>query len=314
MNREQFQRVRLFEGVGWDDVPELHGAVHRREPTGGTVVRETPARLVYVVLSGVLTRQVEGRTERYGSGEALGLEDLVGADARERGIYAPVPAEWIELPAEALGALADRLPVLRENLWRTALGRVRELERTLAALRDDLDDTRRQATHDALTHAFNRRWLDENLPRLFARATAERPFSVVMVDIDHFKRLNDTIGHAGGDRVLVAVADTLRRRFRPADLVARYGGEEFAVLMPGTDLTSARKAAERVREAIAYTRFSGQDGAALPAVTVSCGVAASGPDDRPDTLIRRADDALYRAKGLGRNRVEVAVAAGVQSE
>ncbi len=313
MTRDEFDRIPLFEGASWATVPELHAApVVSAE--AGTVVAEGAAQVAYLVLAGALTRQIEGRAERYGSGEVLGLEDAVEPDRRERGVYATVAATWVEVPLDALRAAVARDPALRANTWRAAMRRTRELEREVAALREALDESRRQAAHDGLTHAFNRRWLDENLPRLLARASPERPVSVVMVDVDHFKRLNDTVGHAAGDRVLVAVADTLRRRFRPADHVARYGGEEFAVILPHTDLDAARKAAERVRQAIAYTRFAAQDGSPLPAVTVSCGVASWTAGEHAEGLVKRADTALYRAKTGGRNRVEVAVAGPRRAE
>jgi diguanylate cyclase (GGDEF)-like protein len=302
LTEADFSRVRLFEGLGWAEVPEVRAGNHRVSTTA-SVLSEGTFETVFIVLAGEVQRHLDGRTERYGPGEVVGLELVADPKPLEQSVYTAGPAEWVELTAAALGAAAARHPTLGTNLWRALVERNRALERQVAGLRDELDESKRLAAHDPLTHAYNRRWLDENLPRLLARARADRPLAVVMVDIDHFKRLNDTVGHAAGDRVLVAVADTLRRRFRPADLVARYGGEEFAVLMPGTDLGSASKAAERVRQAVRFTRFAGHDGAPLPAVTVSCGVATSRPNDSAEAVVRRADGALYRAKAAGRDRV-----------
>ncbi len=301
MTEPELGRIALFDGIPWAAVPEVWGAAART--VDGPVEVAAGKAAILAVLAGVLLRHVDGRVERFGSGELVGLELFVEDDPRERSIWTAGPAQWVELPTPALRAVGDRVPALQRNAWRALVSRTRELERALSRANEELDDTRRQAQHDGLTHAFNRRWLDENLPRLLSRSSPERPLSVVMVDIDHFKRLNDTLGHAAGDRVLLAVADTLRRRFRPADLVVRYGGEEFAVLMPATTTEAAARAAERVREAVAFTRFAGSDGTALPGVTVSCGIATARDGDRAETLVHRADTALYRAKATGRNRV-----------
>jgi diguanylate cyclase len=142
------------------------------------------------------------------------------------------------------------------------------------------------------------------LARLVARAAhGAELLSVVMVDIDHFKRLNDGWGHPAGDVALVAVANELRRRVRPTDAVARYGGEEFAIVLPRTGAEEAATAADRFREAIAFSGVTLPDGRSLPRLTVSCGVAAVRAGETAAGLLARADEALYTAKGAGRNRV-----------
>jgi diguanylate cyclase (GGDEF)-like protein len=124
-----------------------------------------------------------------------------------------------------------------------------------------------------------------------------------MADVDRFKRFNDEHGHQAGDAVLRSVGATLKANARPTDMVARYGGEEFAVLLPATPLDDALVACERLREAIGATPVRGLDGAALPGVTASFGVAQLLPGEAMETLVERADQALYRAKEGGRNRV-----------
>ena len=130
-------------------------------------------------------------------------------------------------------------------------------------------------------------------------------FSLVMIDLDHFKNVNDTYGHRAGDRVLMAVAATLRRTIRDYDTLARWGGEEFVVVLPDVPKPNALEAAERFRKAIAEARVVVEDGGeALPRVTASFGVA-SFPDDGEDPreLLLKADAALYRSKEGGRDRV-----------
>ena len=122
-----------------------------------------------------------------------------------------------------------------------------------------------------------------------------------MADLDHFKRVNDTYGHAAGDRVLAAFGDLLRQHTRVIDIAARFGGEEFIVLLPNTDLENAISIANRIRESLAACPIE-----SLPdPVTASFGVAEMAPDESGSGLLRRADAALYEAKHSGRNRVEV---------
>ncbi len=163
----------------------------------------------------------------------------------------------------------------------------------------------RDATLDGLTGLYNRRWLDERLGRLVNRQRRSGdPLSLLMLDVDHFKRFNESYGHAAGDHVLATVASVILRSVRPTDLVARYGGEEMVVLLPDTPESGARTAGERVRSEIAATPLTLADGRALPPVTVSIGVAELGAGMEGGALLRQADAALYRAKAAGRNRVE----------
>ncbi|MCB8880659.1 diguanylate cyclase [Acidisoma cellulosilytica] len=163
------------------------------------------------------------------------------------------------------------------------------------------------ATRDPLTGALNRRsFMDKGAQAVTQARNAGEPLSVVMIDADHFKRINDTYQHAGGDAVLQALVATLKREVRGGDPVGRLGGEEFAILLPRTGLASAQQMAERVRAAIAAMRVESA-GAAIP-VTVSIGLAVLAQGDAGmDALLARADQALYSAKHLGRNRVEVMV-------
>lgn len=163
----------------------------------------------------------------------------------------------------------------------------------------------RQAGEDPLTGVANRRILWEKGERLVARAQPRgTPLSVLMIDVDHFKAVNDRWGHGMGDRLLVSVAQTISAGVRADDILARIGGEEFAVLLPNADAATAAIVAERVRAAVAQLQVAGNDGAI--SCTVSIGHAALGPGQSWEGLVKAADDALYRAKRAGRNRVEAA--------
>jgi len=156
------------------------------------------------------------------------------------------------------------------------------------------------ARTDALTGLANRRAFDDELERRMAEFERhERTFSLLLCDVDHFKRFNDTHGHQAGDMVLQGVARVLSETMRKMDQVSRYGGEEFAVVMPGTDIKHAQAAAERARRAIERARFE-FNGAKLK-VTASVGVAEAVEEEAAPDLIKRTDDCLYRAKAAGRN-------------
>jgi two-component system cell cycle response regulator len=178
-----------------------------------------------------------------------------------------------------------------------AAGRTRVLQLEL------LEQTRRLETlifEDALTGLANRRFILTQLGSQVSAARRHgRPLSVAVIDIDHFKAINDTHGHAAGDRVLVAVAKALAEHLRAEDQLGRLGGEEFLAVLPDTDAEAGARVIDKLRCEVAAARAEGDDGTL--AVTVSIG-AATWDGEAPEELLRRADDALYAAKAAGRDR------------
>jgi len=159
---------------------------------------------------------------------------------------------------------------------------------------------------DPLTGAFNRRYMEAHLPRLLSRAErANKELSILMIDIDHFKTVNDTYLHTGGDLVLKSVVERIQNSVRPSDLVARFGGEEFIVIMPETPASVANIIAERLRNKIASTPITlqGQPNPVLVTISIGCATTEGTDDISEAALIKRADAALYKAKEAGRNRV-----------
>ena len=166
------------------------------------------------------------------------------------------------------------------------------------------EELRRQAHVDYLTGVYNRRHCMERAEQELSRAHRYgKPLSMLMLDIDHFKLINDRYGHKVGDTVLKAVADLSHATLRDVDILGRLGGEEFAVLLPETDRPAALDAAERLRETIANARIP-LAGSEPVSFSVSIGVSSMGSaEDNIDVLLNRADKALYEAKDGGRNRV-----------
>jgi diguanylate cyclase len=175
----------------------------------------------------------------------------------------------------------------------------------IAALQRDLDEVRRESLLDPLTKIYNRKHFDEGLVKALTEADeTHEPLCLMLIDIDHFKRFNDTWGHQTGDQVLRLVAMTLKSNIKGKDIAARYGGEEFAAVLPSTDLEGAMIAADNIRKAImAKELLKRSTNEKLGRITASFGVALYRTGDSPASLIERADRCLYAAKAAGRNRV-----------
>ena len=194
--------------------------------------------------------------------------------------------------SQALGRMTHRLLAAREAMEEKVRLRTLELEAANRAL--DL-----QARTDALTGLLNRRGFESQMAFALALARrSSRPLSLITVDVDHFKRVNDTYGHEAGDEVLRRLARTLESRLRSSDVIARLGGEEFAALLPDTDLGGARAIAQAL-----VTAMADQQDPVVGTITVSVGVASMRGQENGADILRRADMALYEAKGQGRNRV-----------
>ncbi|MCM8813723.1 MAG: diguanylate cyclase [Candidatus Omnitrophica bacterium] len=182
---------------------------------------------------------------------------------------------------------------------RELLVRVRNLLQT----KKTIDDIVKQSFTDVLTDMYNRRYFQFRLDDEFRRGAQYRSyFSCAIIDVDHFKAINDQYGHLAGDRVLKNVAQVLRTSVRESDILCRYGGDEFGWLLPETDIEGAYAAAERVRRAVR----AGECTAGGETVTISCGVSAFSPATAViDDLLGQADNALYRAKEAGRDQTRV---------
>jgi two-component system cell cycle response regulator len=199
-------------------------------------------------------------------------------------------------------------PIERHELLARVMTQIKRKRHT-DFLRDQIEESFELAVTDGLTGLHNRRYMETHLATLVSDAARTgRDLSVLITDIDHFKAINDTYGHDAGDAVLKAVAARLKRNTRNADLACRLGGEEFLLILPDTALSGAYQIGERIRSRIASEAFQTGQGTRIR-LTASVGIAAlDGENDTPESLVKRADNALYAAKRRGRNRIASSVA------
>lgn len=237
-------------------------------------------------------------------------------DTRHAAVLVVLPADMTNVQAMALDLGANDLVMADASAQEVVL-RAKNLiadKQRADQLRDTVQTGLQAAVTDPLTGLFNRRYALPHLEKMVDRAfESGRQIAVMVLDIDHFKTINDTYGHAAGDEILQQVAGRLRENLRAVDLLARIGGEEFLVAIPESDTDHARNAAQRLCQTISGAPFS-LDNGQLINVTMSIGVSLSGPDPDPvitegtDHLVRAADLALYAAKGSGRNTVSLSAA------
>lgn len=245
---------------------------------------------------------------------AVAAETDADAKARQQlsRLHAATLSPSIEdLKREALAAVDTLDEILRERARRQS-AQVTELGERLRAMGRQLEDVKRESELDPLTKVGNRRALDDRLARAVEMSLfCPTDQCLIMVDIDHFKSINDRHGHPVGDLVLVRVADALSRAFlRKSDFVGRFGGEEFAIIVPDTPLANTHRLTARLMDAVRNLSF--EDVAPQLKVTVSVGVAALGAGESAQAWLERADRALYEAKNTGRNRAVEAPRASVE--
>ncbi len=214
-------------------------------------------------------------------------------------------------PGDVLHVVSDIIAETRSFVDETTKfeSSLRQSTQEIKHLQDELNYARKQATVDALTGLNNRRGFDQTLAKAIKTKAGDRrsAFCLLLIDIDHFKRVNDTHGHLVGDKVLIGISQRLFKQMRGNDYLSRFGGEEFAIILWDTPITGAFTVAENLRKSIDLLRLKqSKTGKQLGKATISIGVACFQSDESPEALIQRCDKALYRAKSLGRNRTVIA--------
>jgi diguanylate cyclase (GGDEF)-like protein len=237
-------------------------------------------------------------------GQSIGEISIIDHQPTSAEVVADADSRVLVLDENILWFLVNQSHTVAYNLLAVLAQRMRYGNSVINTIKSLLIEYEHTSTVDPLTGLYNRRWLEDMMTRIMQRCTTSiLPLSVFMIDIDFFKQYNDEHGHIAGDEALRTISRSILQSLRPEDMVARYGGEELFALLPRIDLDIARQVAERIRNNVCQTEIKLSDGAILPSLTISIGIAKMTEEDNPVDLINAADHALYRAKHAGRNRV-----------
>lgn len=305
--------VQLFRGVNSDAVAEALAACPVMRVAAGESVTDHGRRggQLFVLLRGALgvvsdvqLGPDESTTINVVPGECVGELSVLDEQSTAPAITALEESDVLVIEAARLWKMVDEINGVAKNLLHLLSFRIQAANARLRQRRKVGRFYQQLSMLDPLTGLHNRAWLTEHLPMLIGNAGAQvRPLSLVMIDLDYFKRFNDTHGHLAGDEALRMAARVFGDALRPTDFAVRYGGEEFMVVLPGTDHKTgaavAQRLCARLRQAIIFEdmRFP------LPHITGSFGVATLRVGQDAEALIASADAALYRAKEAGRNCV-----------
>lgn len=264
----------------------------------------------YVVLQGKFQVCIEESDESLPpiylvQGETIGEMSVIEGSATSAKVKSVEFSQVLCIPSEMFWRLIDVSHAFSKNMLLLLAGRMRQGDSIIQASIDLKNHLEEQTTLDPLTTLNNRRWIDLNLPRIITRSRfGSEELTVLMLDIDHFKSVNDNYGHLVGDAVLQTVAKIIRDSIRPTDFACRYGGEEFLIIFPETNLENSEIPAERIRANVEHKTHELSEKENIPAVTISGGLASlvEGVSDMA-LLIHHADEKLYISKESGRNRL-----------
>ena len=309
--RRELSGIELLQGLG-DELMEMivSTCLIRELAMGETLLQAGQTNEeIFVIVRGVLHVYLANSNDKpvatLRTGDSVGELSVLDKKPASANVIAHEPTRLLCIDENMFWHIVHASHGFAVRLIIKLSERLRANNDTVQVNRDLAARFEQVALSDALTGVHSRRWLQDTMPRLCDRHRFDnQPLSIAIVDIDYFKRINDTYGHQTGDLVLCEVAKVMRKGLRPTDYIARYGGEEFVLIFPRTSLAGALVAAERQREAVRAAVLKTADGTELPQTTVSIGVAELQPGQDSDTMIHSADVALYAAKHKGRNRVE----------
>jgi len=309
LSPEDLARLPLFEGERPDALQWLLEYCNVEHfPADHALLRpDQDNDVLYVVLHGRVRVQLDARGKKVlaymDEGQCIGEMSIIEGVPPSAVVVTDTDCTLLGIRGTALRALIFRSHVVARNLLFTLSSRLRNDNLLIVQSLQQQHIYEQHSKADALTGLHNRRWLSEALEALVGDSDEEHPLSLLMIDLDHFKRYNDTHGHLAGDCALATTARAVAREIRAGDAAVRYGGEELIVILPNTDSDEAVALAERLRTAVGKQVIFSKDNAPLPGVTASIGVATGTAGQDADALLAAADTALYRAKAAGRDQV-----------
>jgi diguanylate cyclase (GGDEF)-like protein len=312
--------VRIFRDLSASELRALDGVLHRHQLNKGEVLfkQGDPGGELFVVESGsvgvtvALSDGTELEIVSFSRGDFFGEMSVFEKAPRSAGCYAKKRCRLLSLRQAALSRLmanqtAGVMKILRQMLLVT-LQRMRDAGDFLYETVRWGEEARKRSITDPLTGLYNRRYLDETMADYLQKADAgSQPLAYVMLDLDHFRKINEEYSQDMGDRIIIAASECFRRHLRTGDVAARYGGDEFTFILPGTGREEARKVMEAIRLDVEAMDILEGLGGSIKRVTTSQGIACY-PENAGDAkgIREAADAALYQAKEMGRNRVVLA--------
>lgn len=308
ISRYEFAQQLIFKDVVFESLAGYMLECHTEKVTAGTrlIDPDTLQKQVLIVLNGELEVHIKNKGGSFVStipaGNCAGEMSVFDNMNPSAVVMAKVDSRILVIPAKVVKAMLKASHEFCLNFLNILSKRIREGNLTVCEEQYQIHCIEENAKVDTLTGLHNRRWQEEMYTREINRSNMGNfQLTAFMVDIDHFKQVNDTYGHLAGDKVLISVAQSLMASLRPSDMPVRYGGEEFTVFLPGTSIENAKMIAERVRKNVEKQEITFPTGETIR-VTVSIGIAERMAGDSVPALIERADQALYFAKSQGRNQ------------
>lgn len=309
ISRNEFARLEVFKNIQFEKLAGFLLTCKTIEVPAGTILinQENPNKNLFILLEGLLEVKMESKGGIFQSiilpGRCAGEMSIFENIAPSASVYAKEPSRLLVIPSDVASYMLSASHKLCLNFLQILSQRLRNNNQIVCEEQFHIRCIEEFAKVDPMTGLHNRRWLEEMYTREINRSnTGNFALTALMVDVDHFKNVNDTYGHLAGDQVLISVARTLTNSLRPSDMPVRYGGEEFTVFLPGTTSENAKIISERIRCNIENMSVVLPDGEVIP-ITVSIGFAERIAGDTVTSLIERADQAVYQAKENGRNRV-----------
>ena len=308
---EQLAMQRILRGESESNLNWLIKHATQKTFVAGDVLLtpEKSNHTLYLIVSGRVQVRLDWQGHEalayLGAGHCVGEMSIIERQRPSAIVVTDRECELLLVNEEILWAFIERSNAAARNLLFILSSRVRNDNLVIFESRQQQAISEQNSKIDALTGLYNRRWLENSLPRLLARArNNNQPLCILMLDVDHFKQYNDKLGHSAGDVALTSLADTLAANVRPYDYAVRFGGEEFIIILPDATAMDARIIAERLRELVRNTPVEYNE-QVLPKITISIGLAELKQHQNEDLLIEAADAALYRAKHAGRDRVAI---------